>query len=208
MKTTIKLMAAFLFAGLVMASCGTKAPKERTLEDYQKEAEAFKSGLPESYVVLGECIDSSVQKVYVANNLWEYYKNFDDFEDFYDTTYLIVYNLQTQKKDTLMDFETVRINSMGFIDFYHLENGKLFFSVNSYRCGSYLSYIDINTDVITRIPMDGEYGICYDSDENRIPKIYVKDGILYYSKWSIINEDEAECTADIIYAEKEYSIHI
>lgn len=188
-----------------MTSCGTGI-KESTVVDYAQEAEKFKSELPESYVVLGECIDSLVQKIYIANNLWDYYKDKD--HDFYDSTYLVVYNLQTQKKDTLMTFESVRMNDMGFIDFYHLENGKLFFSVNSYRGGSALYYIDVYTDVITQIPMDGEYGICYDSDENRIPKIYVKDGILYYSKWCCINEDEAECLADKVYGEKEYSIHI
>ena len=203
MKSVFRPIAIALFVGAILASCGTT---ERTLEELKQEADNFKRELPESYVVIGECIDTLVQKIYIANNLWDYYK--DKGDDFYDTTYLVVYNLQTQKKDTLMTFNSARYVSMGFIDFYHCENGKLFFSVNSERYGSCLSYIDINTDVITRIPMDGAYGICYDSDENRIPKIYVKDGVLYYSKWSLINEEEAECLADKIYAEKEYSIHI
>ena len=200
----VALLILFIAVGVVLPRflLNTQKTKVSTLEQIKQECEKYKSELPDSYVVLGECVDSVVQKIYFANSVWYYYKNKNN-DDFEDTTFLIVYDFQTKETDTLMKFETSMYDWTGFIDFFYLENRKLFFSETTYRLGSHLSYIDVYTDNITELV---DYGII--NDENGVSEIHVKDGRLYYTKKSCINEEDTEFECDKKYAYKEYSIHI
>lgn len=138
-------------------------------------------------------------KVYIANNIRDYYT---DVEDFFDTTYLLAYDMATGKKDTLMSFETISYTGMGFIDFSYYEPEGVIFSVTEGRAGSSLYVISAYEDEVYRI----DSGIV--SDDNGNPKVYVKDGKLYYTKLICINEAEAPDEASKEYFEKEYSIQI
>lgn len=171
MKSIIKLIANALCVGAIMASCGTK---ERTLEDYHKEAEVFKSGLPESYVVLGECIDTLVQKIYYTNRVspWEecypWQEELDEInDDMYPRrvlelqrkdntpTFIKVYNINTH--DTT-DVDLSKFNGaygsvfddgqIG-IRFKHYANGKLYISVPEARDGCGLYCINVYSDEMT-----------------------------------------------------------
>lgn len=144
------------------------------------------------YVTIGEWSN----KTYIANNLIESYA---DVSDFFDTTYLIVFNVTTKTKDTLEMFETATYDGSGFIDFHHCANGKIYYSESSYRAGSTLSCIDMRTDKVKRIASD------IVSDDNGVPLIHIKNGRLYYTKRICINE-EAQYESDKEYINKEYSI--
>ena len=147
------------------------------------------------YGVVGEWEN----KVYIANNIRDYY--IDD-EDFFDTTYLLAFDLTTGKKDTLMSFESVSYTGMGFIDFSYYEPQIVLFSVTEGRAGSSLYFIDVYDD---RAEMIVDNIV---SDDNGNPKIYVKDGMLYFTRLICINEDEAPDEASKEYFEKEYSIRL
>lgn len=147
------------------------------------------------YGIVGEGED----KVYIANNIRDYYV---DVEDFFDTTYLLAFDLITGKKDTLMSFETASYTGMGFIDFSYYESKIVLFSVTEGRAGSSLYFIDVYND---RVEMIAD-GIV--SDDKGDPKIYVKDGRLYFTRLICINEAEARDEASKEFFEKEFSIRL
>ena len=147
------------------------------------------------YGVVGEGED----KVYIANNIRNYYIG---DEDFFDTTYLLAFDMNTGRKDTLMSFESVSYTGMGFINFSYYEPQIVLFSVSEGRAGSSLYYIAIQDDEVEMIAD----GIASDDEGN--PKIYVKDGRLYITKRICINEAEAPDEASKEYFEKEYSIRL
>lgn len=198
MKKSMKIAALLLLAVVVVAlrTSDQLAPQSGNsstkLSDYNHT---------QPYVVLADYTDAKGhQKLYMANNVLDSY---EDMEDFFDTTYLIVFNVQTKKKDTLRTFESLSFPQMGFIDFYHFEKGKLYFTETGYRAGSSLSYVDVRTD---RVKVVVEGGI--PTDDEGVSKVHVKGGKLYYSKLICINEDEARYEADKEYVEREYSIQM
>lgn len=213
--------AILVLAGLTMVSCGTK---KRTLEDYKQEAEKFKSELPESYVVLGECIDSLVQKVYYTNRVspvenaepWQY--NLDEFTDTKypkqlleliakDTTdtFIKVYNIQTGDT-TDIDFSKFS-NVYGCGDkfdylqcgirFSYYANGKLFFSVPESRYGSSIYFINVYSDEVNKI-----------IDSECVTNIRIEGNKLVYTNSSVTNDDEAEFSCDYHWATKDYTIDL
>ena len=214
MKKT-KLIAIFLFAGLLVASCGTIVPEERTLEEYQKEAEAFKRELPESYVVLGECIDTLIQKIYYTNRIspweqadpWQYsLENINDSRYSKrlleliakDTTetFIKVYDLHTD------DTSDIDLSEIGWcteygISFSYYANGKLYFSVPGTRYGSSLYYINVFSDEVSCI-VDG----------GCVTNIRVEGNKIIYKNGLISNENEAEFTSDYNWVIKEFSIDL
>lgn len=195
MKRTIKIAAFLLVAGVAVAWSGTN---DRTPEPNRQEAGSV-TGNTKPYVILAEYNDAKGMKLYMANNLR---KDYMDDVDFFDTTYLIVFNMQTKKKDTLATFESASFVGSGFIDFYHFEKGKLYFTETAYRGGNFLSYVNVNTDKVKLV----DSGI--ETDENGESKIRVENGVIYYSKWICINENEAQYECDKEYVSKKYSIRI
>ena len=80
------------------------------------------------YGIVGEGED----KVYIANNIRDYYV---DVEDFFDTTYLLAFDLITGKKDTLMSFETASYTGMGFYRLFVLRIQNSSFFRDGRTCG-------------------------------------------------------------------------
>lgn len=219
MKRTMKFATIALFVGAIMVSCGSK---ERTLEDYQKEAAVFKSGLPESYVVLGECIDTLVQKVYYtnrvspwedANEFWQY--NLDRVDNSrypkklleliaQDTsdTFIKVYNLQTGDTSNIDFSKLDNLEGDKFDDFQlgvcfsHYANGKLFFSVPESRYGGSIYYINVYSDDVNYLVGNG------------VTNVRVENNKIVYHNEIVTNEDDAQCTADYNWASKDFTIDL
>lgn len=197
MKSTIKIAAFLLLAAMVMSVTTTKDDNSECL---LSKVTAICGDHTKPYVILGEYKDAKSQKLYMANNVKESYKDVD--EDFFDSTFLIVFNVQTKKKDTLRCFETTNVDGSGFIDFYHYEKGKLYFTETFYRGGNSLYCVNVYTDKIKLVASN------IVADEDGVSKIRVKNGVLYYTKSICINEDEAKYESDKEYVFKEYSIRI
>lgn len=221
----VMALVLLIIAGVVVVprlSSDTPVAKERTLEEIKREAEKFKRELPESYVVLGECIDSLVQKVYYTNRvspwddvneLWQSY--IDDFNYIKDTrysrkkleliakdtsdTFIKVYNLQTG--DT-SDIDLSRASSeYGRFDDYqcgirfsHYAKGRLYFSVPESRYGGNIYCINVYTDEVSKI-VDG----------GCVTNIRVEGDKLVYTNSIVANENEAECTADYDWVTQDFS---
>lgn len=223
----IVAVAVLLIAGAFLLIWGTNGmkpqsngnTKERTLEEMKQDAEKFKSELPESYVVLGECIDSLVQKVYFTNRVspWDdCYLSWQDYLDDIDdnvypksllalqakdtsATFIKVYNLQS-KDTSYIDFSKL-YNDCRFDDyqagirFSYCAKGKLFFSVPACREGSVLYCINVYSDEVSII-----------DDSGCVRDVRVEGNKLVYSKGIVTNMDEDVCCADYQWVKKDFSI--
>lgn len=200
MKRNVKLAVVLLIAGLAVASCG---PKKNIIEQAKADAEEFKATLPSNYVILAECIDSVVQKIYYTNVITNDYSAdcHPDLEND-DIAFLKVYDLQTKRiynVDSIEGYYNAEIcNAVEFgVPFHYFKDNKLFIAIPVCREGSNLYYIDVLTD--EWVKLDGS-GSVYD--------VSVKENQLVYKKSSVLNDEEDVPTCDYMYTTNEYTIDI
>ncbi|MCR4812043.1 MAG: hypothetical protein K5867_05545 [Bacteroidales bacterium] len=228
MKSTLKIASILLTIGILMVSCGGGNGEKKML----KAAENFKRELPESYVILGECMDSLVQKIYYTNRVsptddanmcWQ-----DNLDDITDTkypkslleliakdtaeTFIKVYDLQTKETKDIDLSKFTKKDGDGFVvDAFDMYGYGVRFS--HYANGKlYLSVpaSRLGSNIYCINVYSDEIS-CVDRDASS-QNVRIEGGKLVYSKYVCTNDDEIDYVnkfeCDRIWATKDFTIDL